>query len=655
MIATMEPPANWNPVGRWRIIMIGTGVVMTLGGYESRVIDQCYRLPIVEKQLDPSAFPMDPFVDSFTSFNPHQIYAELLGLGSKTFGLSITLFLLQILTVAFCISAIWRIRKSLWPDLPEWSDWLLIAMFALLKAGNLGTNHLWEDHLLDRQMGFTLGWLALAEFLDAGPRKLWTIPILIGSIALIHPGLGVLTFTLWSGVFLLGFRLGIVGLNSFTRMAVSLILSMIPWAVIYLPQARLMKLGVEKTEFWALATELQGPQHMRPIYWRESQWLAAGFLITMALVSMRLYRSKCNPENCKKIAIWSGLIAFGLLLAVPLIEIFHILDVALAQPFRLATPLRGLCLIALLPHLIRLIQRKSLIGTARAFGLLFSLRFDWGFVVASAIELSMIATDFSVASVISETVRIRIQWMLFLGAGFYGIYWLFQHDPAESESVLMGGYLTGFAISFLMNKIQSSSSWNFGDQAFQRRASREFRLLIYAWALPMIAIVCGLCDPIGQFKVAQMISTKWRIAETPLTDSERLGVWARRNIPEDAMVLIPPRDKSFRYWSRRSVVCNVAGSPYQAKALKEWALRLKKLAGKPDLSLIEFARQWPEKRVEFEMAFERLSAADWSALADEFKADTLMVPATEQGKRLEKMGWKRVHLAGKWSLWQRAG
>jgi hypothetical protein len=120
------------------------------------------------------------------------------------------------------------------------------------------------------------------------------------------------------------------------------------------------------------------------------------------------------------------------------------------------------------------------------------------------------------------------------------------------------------------------------------------------------------------------------------------------------MVLIPPRDKSFRYWSRRSVVCNVAGSPYQAKSLKEWALRLKKLAGKSDLSLMEFARQWPEKRVEFEMGFERLSAADWSALADEFQADTLMVPVTEQGKRLEKMGWRQVHAAGKWSLWQRA-
>jgi hypothetical protein len=655
MTAEIEPltSAIYVP-GRWLRILIATGVIMTLGGYESRVIDQCYRLPILEKRLDPSSFPMDPFVDSFTDFNPHQVYVELLSMGAKTVGLSLTLFLLHIVTVAFCISAIWRIRKSLWPELPEWSDWLLVSMFALLKAGNLGTNHLWEDHLLDRQIGFTLGWLALAEFLDAGTRKTWAIPILIGAMAMIHPGLGVLSATLWLGTFLIGFGIGMVRLNTFAQFSVSIIAAMIPWAVIYLPQARVMKLGVEKAEFWALATELQGPQHMRPIYWRESQWLSAGILVVMALMSVKLYRSKCNLESLKKIAIWSSLILFGLLLAVPLIEIFHVLDVALAQPFRLATPLRGLCLIVLLPHLIGLIHQQSLIGMARAFGLLFSMRSDWGFVVASAVELSMIATDFSIASVVSKTVRIRFQWLSFLGTGFYGISWLIKHDPAESESLLMGGYLTGLAISFLATKIQSGTGWNLKDQTFQRRPSREFRLAIYSWALPVIALICGLSDPAGAFRLTQIISSKWRVAEVPLSDSEKVGVWARRNIPEDAMVLIPPRDKSFRYWSRRSVVCNVAGSPYQAKSLKEWALRLKKLAGKSDLSLMEFARQWPEKRVEFEMGFERLSAADWSALADEFQADTLMVPVTEQGKRLEKMGWRQVHAAGKWSLWQRA-
>ncbi len=656
MTAVIDPLASEIYVpSRWLRILIATGVILTLGGYESRVIDQCYRLPILEKRLDPSSFPMDQFVDSFTDFNPHQVYVELLAIGAKTVGLSLTLFLLHILTVAFCISAIWRIRKSLWPELPEWSDWVLVAMFALLKAGNLGTNHLWEDHLLDRQIGFTLGWLALAEFLSAGRRKTWTIPILIGAMAVIHPGLGVLTSTLWLGIFLIAFWLGMVRLNAFAQFSVSMIAAMIPWAVIYLPQASVMKQGVEKFEFWALATELQGPQHMRPIFWRESQWLSAGILVVMALVSVKLYRSKCNLESLKKIAIWSSLILFGLLLAVSLIEIFHVLDVALAQPFRLATPLRGVCLLALLPHLVRLIQQQTLIGMARALGLLFSMRSDWGFVVACAVELTMIATDLCFKSRWIGNRQIRFQWMFFLATGFYGIFWLMKHDPSESESLLIGGYLTGLMIVLAARRLQLRFGWNAFNLRLNQTPGRASRLVIYSWALPMIALICGFCDPTGQFKVTQLISSIWRVAEIPISDSERMGVWARRNIPEDAMVLIPPRDKSFRYWSRRSVVCNVAGSPYQAKSLKEWALRLKKLAGESDLSLIEFVRQWPEKRVEFEMGFERLSADGWSALADEFQADTLMLPATEQGKRLEKMGWRQVHVAGKWSMWQRSG
>ncbi len=56
-----------------------------------------------------------------------------------------------------------------------------VGLVLAAKAGNIGTNHLFEAMVLDRLMAFALGWLALAQVVTdplgsrwrRRPRSVW--------------------------------------------------------------------------------------------------------------------------------------------------------------------------------------------------------------------------------------------------------------------------------------------------------------------------------------------------------------------------------------------------------------------------------------------------------------------------------------------------
>ena len=50
-------------------------------------------------------------------------------------------------------------------------SWVAITLLLVAKAGNIGTNHLFEAMVLDRLMTLALGWLALALLVD--PARGW--------------------------------------------------------------------------------------------------------------------------------------------------------------------------------------------------------------------------------------------------------------------------------------------------------------------------------------------------------------------------------------------------------------------------------------------------------------------------------------------------
>ena len=164
-------------VPRWAPYALLFGLYLTARGYHSRDGDQAYRLPLLLHQQDPALFADDPFVRAFDAFNPHRGYLALLDLASRPLGLSAGLFALFALDV----------RPDLPRHLPAGPRGLArararvglvaVGLVLIAKAGNIGTNHLFEAMLLDRLIGFaSAGWrLALAvEGGDAGGRRSWS-------------------------------------------------------------------------------------------------------------------------------------------------------------------------------------------------------------------------------------------------------------------------------------------------------------------------------------------------------------------------------------------------------------------------------------------------------------------------------------------------
>ena len=147
---------------RWLIYVVILGLYLSLRGYHSFDGDQTYRLPLLLHQQDPSVYAGDPFVRAFDAFNPHRGSLLALDLVTRPLGLSAGLFLVFVLTFGATCLGVDRLARAVWPEAGPQVGLVAVGLLLAAKAGNIGTNHLFEAMVLDRLMAFALGWLALA-------------------------------------------------------------------------------------------------------------------------------------------------------------------------------------------------------------------------------------------------------------------------------------------------------------------------------------------------------------------------------------------------------------------------------------------------------------------------------------------------------------
>ena len=87
----------------------------------------------------------------------------------------------------------------------------------------------------------------------------------------------------------------------------------------------------------------------------------------------------------------------------------------------------------------------------------------------------------------------------------------------------------------------------------------------------------------------------------------------QRLSPEDALVLVPPLDEQFRFYSRRAVVFTFKSFPFTDEGIKVWRDRLETIAGTQDFSkytLNEF--------------YDNHSNSEIIAIAKQFNADYIL-------------------------------
>ena len=166
-----------------------------------------------------------------------------------------------------------------------------MGLLLAAKAGNIGTNHLFEAMVLDRLMAFALGWLALAEVIVHPGRGRWRargrhrggdVDSSVGRVAA-RDGAGGELDGLVSARPMDGSRRPAAAVRGLLGLA----LAVLPGLAVNLAPGSSLQGNMPADVFWLLSVELQSPQHMLPHLWRMPQWLAWGCYLVLAALRDR--------------------------------------------------------------------------------------------------------------------------------------------------------------------------------------------------------------------------------------------------------------------------------------------------------------------------------------------------------------------------------
>ncbi len=643
-----RPPDRQLP--RWLGYLLIFGLYLTLRGYHSRDGDQAYRLPLLLHRQNSALFADDPFVRAFDRFNPHRGSLALLDFASRPCGLSAALFGLFALTFLATGLGLDRLARAVWPELGSRVGVVAIGLVLTAKAGNIGTNHLFEARLLDRLMAFALGWLALAEVIERPARGWWVAPGLIGLAALVHPSLGLqLALILGVGWIVWGFWASakVTGWLVAPGLVV-LALALLPGVTLNLGQEERLLQGLPLEDFRLLTVELQGPQHLVPHLWRLPQWLAwACYFVLAGMALRRARRSRedsAGPEARTRLALLLAVNLLGLAVASVAVERWHSLRVTLFQPFRMATLARGLALILVSGRVLGLWRGGRLIDRARAALLVAGLTGDWSLVVATWIDLGIAGVEAGPSRFIPKRARPVFEGFAGCALLGWGCSFLMKHDTESGHLPL--GLALGIALL---------ATWRRGRWLFRWNRRRLVCALIGVWAVPAAALVVPMAlGPDYRDAMAWQVALieRCRFGAVPMDDVERLAVWCREHTPTSARFIGPPGPKTFRLWSLRSLAFNRAASPYHAEGLADWFTRFRDhvaFAGSPTA----FVRAYQTDRHGLERRYQELSAAERAALAVRQGATHVVAAAPPRGTRSVPSGpLELLHAEGRYAVYR---
>jgi hypothetical protein len=612
LLAQAAPP-------RWAVFLGVAGLYLTLRGYHSFDGDQAYRLPLLLHRQDPTLYATDPFVRAFDAFNPHLGYLALLDWVSRPFGLAAALAGLFALTLAATAISFDRLTRAVWPERGGWVGLVAFVLVLAAKAGNVGTNHLFEATLLDRLVGFALGWLALSEAIGRPGRGVWTGAACLGLASLIHPSVGLqLALTLGATWVVWWARPGFFGVgrsrSSLAMLALGLALA--PGLAWNAGQAGTLFKGLPPEEFRLLAVMIQGPQHMLPSTWRSSQWLAWGCYPVLALLALGAASREAWPAPRLRLASLMVVNLASLAAAYVAVEWVGDLKVTIFQPFRMATLARGLALVAVAGRVVALWGRGDLASRGRATLIGVGLGGDGALVVATAVDVAMAATEWLMAR---GLIRPSARWLNRIGLAVLagGLGFLARHDTESGHLPLLAGLGALVLGSLVASRFRPG--WN------PRRVALA---VMAAWAVPSAALVVGLAmtDPGSKAWSAALVG-RCRFVEVPTDDLERLAIWCREQTPPSSRFIGPPGPKGFRLWSRRSLAFNRAASPYHAEGLADWAGRFRDHVGFVGTTA-EFARAYLEGRHDLEAGYGKMTDAELAGLARKQGATHIVVPSS---------------------------
>jgi hypothetical protein len=660
-----EPSRPSAVLPRWLAYVLIFGLYLTLRGYHSRDGDQAYRLPLLLHRQDPGLFRDDPFVRAFDTFNPHAGSLTLLDWASRPLGLSAALFGLFAATFLATVWGVDRLARALWPEAGPRAGWVAVGLVLAAKAGNVGTNHLFEAMLLDRLMAYGFAWVAFAVAVARPKQGLAIAPALLGLAALVHPSLGLQLGMVLAASWVVWFGIGESGgyrPRALIAGLVALGAALLPGLLLNVGQGARLTEGLPEHDFWALSVELQGPQHMLPHLWRLPQWLAWACYPALAVLAWNgRDRGSAGEPAQRRLLSMLAVTLVGLGVAWFAVEVVRDLRVTLFQPFRMATLARGLALVLLSGRALALWGTGRPIDRARVALLVVGLTGDWSLVVATLFDLAVALTD-GLSYRVSPRERSfgsrplprwttpesfpRVAALAWRRHGAYvlgglvllgGLRFLSRHDTESGHLPLL------IALGLVpLARFLPALSWNRRRLAFALGVS---------WAVPAAALVLAPRVAEGRASAWQeSLVERCRFRAAPVDDVERLAVWCRAHTPPGAVFVGPPGPKTFRLWSLRAVAFNRAASPYHAAALCEWFRRFQDHVDDHSPAA-EFVRAYQTDRHGLEQRYQAMGDARRAALARRERADYVIAAPPRDSADAEGP-LELLHVEGRYAVYR---
>lgn len=641
------------------LFLVLLGVYLSVRGYHSREGDQAYRLPLLLHRQDPALYADDPFVRAFDTFNPHRGFLALLDGLSRVIGLSAALAGLYGVMFSLTCVGLDRVARSVWPEARTGTSVVLVGLVIWSRAGNLGTNHLFEPMLLDRGLAFALGWVALGTAIGRPGSRRWLAPLALGAAAWIHPTVGLQLALLLAGSWIAWAVTGArceVSFRSTVQGVLCLALALAPSLLVQSGQSARLFEGLSADEFRLWSFSVQNPQHMVPHLWRLPQWLAwfCYFVLAgLALLPVGAHPSRpAWPAARVRLLVTLVINLAGLAAAWVGIEILRDLHVTVFQPFRMATIARGLALVVIAGRVHALWTTERIEGRLRAGLLAIGLTGDWALVavtVAEAVLTLMAAVRARVRGVALSLIGDRVACSAGALALVCGLAFLARHDP-ESGQLRLIGCMSVLAAAAAVRGMQRFR-WVLPADSTRRLACG----LAAAWAIPLAALAVSLLPLAGAGPIRgweRALVERCRFGEVPVDDLERLAVWCREHTPQRARFIGPPGPKTFRLWSRRSLAFNRAASPYHAAGLADWSARFRDHVGFAG-TRAEFARAYLADRQGLEGRYQGLSHTQLVALARRQDAAYVIASAPARGHHTDSVGpLELLHVQGRYAVYR---
>jgi hypothetical protein len=399
-------------------------------------------------------------------------------------------------------------------------------------------------------------------------------------------------------------------------------------SLVYVPMTignRLDTPALSDTEFIYLYGYIRHPHHIIPSSWSVNIW--RNFILFMLAGILLIQSSRLlNRENKVTLMVLIGTSLTALFIGYLFVEVYPVAFVAKLQLAR-TTPFAQLAVLIALSTLIYEQYKKG--------NLILSLLL----LVVPTFKDS--ALMLFILAVLCSTHRFRsiatiklITWIFLASALILIELPLLPLAPALQNGILISEIRKEFWKLVLLFSLMSPFIWEQLPTSWLKKA-----VIPYLFALvSSLFLLLGIIGFLPQ-KLLNSFQGNIKLLTTRNGDLEQLALRFRQLSHEEALVLVPPSNYSFRFYSQRSVVFDFKSFPFSDRGIEEWKTRMNVVLGSNVTSAnVANVDSWYRDR----------SASDLENVARQFHASYILTNTDWHST----MNGHVVDQEGKWIIYQ---